>query len=282
MSSYFPKICSLLTKTEAKKSNNQDSNGKTQSIRPRSSNSSMTVVTCGYDKLYYDEDASVRPDSNIINSDGTDSGYCVIDNFRSLSFEKLASVYGLPESFSGDDQDVMTEFSFLLAQIKQICHQLDDCRGAVQFGQTDVAIGQKLKEITLFICSRYHEDQNVGDSGIAFLALLMLGNQVFSVPNEVKQQLLYQTKIGRFITLKMLTVLENPKNQADTPRLFFDQTGFIRILYGCPSADTPQRIPEMIDLLTAISEKFAAADKEWDQAANYTTIVKLANDLFSY
>ncbi|KAI8639504.1 hypothetical protein BD408DRAFT_445886 [Parasitella parasitica] len=282
MASYFSNICSLLIKSGTKESDNQDHTGKPKSIGTRSSNSSIAVVTCGCDKLYYDESASISPESNVISSDDTESNYCVIDNSRSLPFEKLALVHGLPESFSGNDQDVITEFSFLLAQTKQICHQLDDCRGAIQFGKTDVAIGQKLKELILFICSRYHEDQNVGDSGIAFLALLMLGSQVFNVPKEVNQQLLYQTKIGRFITLKMLAILENPKNQMNTPRILFDQTGFIRILYDCPGAKNPQRIPEMIVLLTAISDKFATADKEWDLVGNYATVVKLANELFTY
>lgn len=278
-SSYFSSICSLFER-KSKLSRLENKNDRPKSITTRSSCSSTAVVKCGYDELYYNTDENdTMEDPNDISSNENDSNYCIIDNFRSLPFKKLALMYNLPELFSGNDQDIISEFTFLQTQIKQICHQLDSCRGAVQFAETDVTIGQKLKDIILFIRSRYHEDENVGDSGIAFLALLLLSIQVLQTVPEVKEQLLHRTHIGRCIILNMLYVLKNPKNEINTPRLLYDQIDFMQILFDCKHL---KEMPDMIDILTEISEKFAKIDKDWFLIENYTRVVTLARDLFSY
>ncbi|KAL0138125.1 hypothetical protein V8B55DRAFT_1599678 [Mucor lusitanicus] len=252
-----------------------------QSIATRSSTSSTTVVKCGYDELYYDDDKE-EDLQDISSDDDSSSTYCVIDNVRSLPFKKLAEMHNIPESFAGSDQDIVKEFTFLLEQIKQICQQLDSSRAAVQFAEADETIGSKLKEIIQFICRRYYEDASAGDSGIAFLVLLMIGIQVLGTVPEVKEQLLHRTQVGRCIVVNMLTVLKSPKNKINTPRMLYDQSEFMQILFDCPHLKSPNEMPNMIDTLTEVASKFASVDKDWYLYKDYANVVTLATDLFSY
>ncbi|KAL9542326.1 hypothetical protein PS6_009857 [Mucor atramentarius] len=263
-SSYFPSIYSLFERKKASKKTKSDQAVRPQSITTRSSTSSTTVVKCGYDELYYDDDTE-RDLQDLSSDDDSDSTYCIIDNFRSLPFKRLAEMHNIPESFSGDDQDIISEFTFLLAQIKQICQQLDSCRGAVQFAETDETIGQKLKEIVLFTCNRYHENTSTGDS----------------VP-EVKEQLLHRTRIGRCIIVNMLVVLKDSKNKFNTPRMLYDQINFMQILFDCPHLKSPNEMPNMIDTLAEAAAKFASIDKDWYSYEDYTTVISFAKDFFSY
>lgn len=280
-SSYFPSIYSLFERKKASKKTKSDQAVRPQSITTRSSTSSTTVVKCGYDELYYDDDTE-RDLQDLSSDNDSDSTYCIIDNFRSLPFKKLAEMHNIPESFSGDDQDIISEFTFLLAQIKQICQQLDSCRGAVQFAETDETIGQKLKEIVLFTCNRYHENTSTGDSGIAFLALLLIGIQVLRTVPEVKEQLLHRTRIGRCIIVNMLVVLKDSKNKFNTPRMLYDQINFMQILFDCPHLKSPNEMPNMIDTLAEAAAKFASIDKDWYSYEDYTTVISFAKDFFSY
>ena len=282
-SSYFSSIYSLF---ERKKSSKKPRRPRDQAIRPqsiatKSSSSSTTVVKCGYDELYYDD--NIGEDLQDISSDDdSNSTYCIIDNVRSLPFKKLAEMHNIVESFSGSDQDIVKEFAFLLAQIKQICQQLDSARGAVQFAETDETIGWKLKEIIQFINTRYYEDTSTGDSGVAFLALLMVGIQVLQTVPEVKEQLLHRTRIGRCAIVNMLLVLKDPKNKINTPRMLYDRSEFMQILFDCHHLTSPSEMPNMIDILTEVTSKFASVDKDWDSIEDYADVVTLATDLFSY
>ncbi|CAO3640792.1 unnamed protein product [Mucor fragilis] len=216
-SSYFSSIYSLFErKNSSKKSRRRDQAVRPQSIATKSSTSSTTVVKCGYDELYYDDNI-VEDLQDISSDDDSNSTYCIIDNVRSLPFKKLAEMHNILGSFSGGDQDIVKEFTFLLTQIKQICQQLDSARGAVQFAEADETIGWKLKEIIQFINRRYYEDTSAGDSGVPFQALLMVGIQVLQTVPEVKEQLLHRTRIGRCIILNMLIVLKDPKTISTHP-----------------------------------------------------------------
>ncbi|KAL9539372.1 hypothetical protein MBANPS3_010296 [Mucor bainieri] len=251
-----------------------------KSVTTRSSTSSTTVVKCGYDELYYEDDKGEDLE-DISSDDGSSSTYCVIDNARSLPFKKLAEMHNMPESFSGNDQDIMTEFNFLLAQIKQICQQLDSSRAAVQFADTDEAIGCKLKEVIQFICKRYYEATPSGDSGVAFLALLMIGIQVLQTVPEVKEQLLHRTQIGRYVIMNMLILLKAPKNESETPRSLYDEIEFMQILFDCSHLTSPSEMPNMTDVLREVASKFASVDKDWCFRDDYANVVKLATNLFS-
>ncbi|OAC99771.1 hypothetical protein MUCCIDRAFT_83847 [Mucor lusitanicus CBS 277.49] len=166
-------------------------------------------------------------------------------------------MHNIPESFAGSDQDIVKEFTFLLEQIKQICQQLDSSRAAVQFAEADETIG-------------------------TFLVLLMIGIQVLGTVPEVKEQLLHRTQVGRCIVVNMLTVLKSPKNKINTPRMLYDQSEFMQILFDCPHLKSPNEMPNMIDTLTEVASKFASVDKDWYLYKDYANVVTLATDLFSY
>ncbi|GAN05072.1 hypothetical protein MAM1_0081c04541 [Mucor ambiguus] len=280
-SSYFSGIYSLFERKKASKKPRRDQAGRSQSIATRSSTSSTTVVKCGSDELYYDDDKG--EDLQDINSDDdSNSTYCIIDNVRSLPFKKLTEMHNIPQSCSGNDQDIIKEFTFLLAQIKQICRQLDSSRGAVQFAETDETIGCKLKEIIQFICRRYYQDTLAGDSSVAFLGLLMIAIQVLQTVPEVKEQLLHRTQIGRCIIVNMLNVLKTPKNKINTPRTLYDQSEFMQVLFDCPHLKSPNEMPNIIDTLTEVASKFSFVDKNWHLYKDYANVVTLTADLFSY
>ncbi|KAK4512787.1 Nucleoporin nup57 [Mucor velutinosus] len=281
-SSYFSSIYSLFERKKIPKKPRRDQAVRPQSIATRSSASSTTVVRCGYDELYYDDNDKGKDLEDTSSDDDSNSTYCIIDNARSLPFKKLAEMHNIPESFSGNDQDIIKEFTFLLAQIKQICQQLNSSREAVQFAETDETIGCKLKETIQFICRRYYESTSAGDSGVAFLALLMIGIQVLQTVPEVKEQLLHRTCIGRCIIRNMLMVLKDPKNKITTPRMLYDQSEFTQILFDCPHLKSPSEMLGMIDTLTKVTSKFASVDKDWYHYEDYANVVTLATDLFSY
>lgn len=205
-----------------------------------------------------------------------ESNYVLIDTLDSISSFQTSLMYIQQQPLIKFDHEatMLYEFKFLSDQIKKTCHQFDKLRKTIQFAETDHRIGKDLIYASQFIRHRYHHDQQLGDSWISLMGLLMVLVHTLQTEPEVQHQLLHVTRIGREIILDMNHVLKNKK---DKKYLKLSQDARQKFLSIC--LDEQQELSWFVVLQESCSQ-LAYLDSRWQYKSDYIKVVLMASDIF--
>lgn len=194
--------------------------------------------------------------------------FSLIDSLDTMPFPRLLRL--LQEQPLVTNQ-IEHEFPFIANKIKEISHCLDTERPSTQYANTSAIIGSNLVLAAKFMVQRYHDD--MGDSWLALIGLLIIGVQALETPNEVKKELLNNTKIGRVLVLDMSKVLKLMKKQNLSDRL---RLVVMRVVFDiCHQEDQT-----WLSLLKVFCRFMSDYDHQWDFKQEYDDIASMAMSSF--
>lgn len=255
--SYFSKICSLVTWKSSSSSLSSTSSSTIQQQQQDSEEDTYDDVEKDYYFVKHAIPNSVQATLTLIN--------------------KLNVVFS---------QDLLNEFQIIKDNLVVTCHQFDKYKVVDQFTNTDQKIGVELRLYIQFMTDRYAKSS----SWLALMGLLMIGIQVLKTCGEVKTQLIYQTKIGRDLILAMQENLVKRRSKRENGRLLPKQleSGISKIaLEGSASSSedidgSEEREGGRDDWFSALKNvcfQFADYDSDWVSREKYYQVVSLATQL---
>jgi hypothetical protein len=135
----------------------------------------------------------------------------VADGIYNRHYEK--NFYMKKKQIAAPSVDSIEQLKSFRAQIKNVAHSLDNLRPSDQFGRASEVANSLFQLLNSPpIISNMQQQQ----SFISLFGLIVLAQESFNCPSEVRQHLFSDVKFGRSIILEMSKVLKNFSSKSHT------------------------------------------------------------------
>ncbi|KAI8140626.1 hypothetical protein BJV82DRAFT_580983 [Fennellomyces sp. T-0311] len=169
-----------------------------------------------------------------------------------------------------EEQDVMEELKTIQEQAKKLAHRLDALRPSEQFAHA-AQVAQEFQQLVRLCVHLLHEDPLA-----ATVAIMLIVQESFAAPPEVRQHIYYQAKLGRLVVLELQSVLKY--HQGQTKRTTRHRVDYYALCVQTMPGDEEQ--DGWLEDLAQLCAKLARYDTTWEFRQEYQNVVRLAEQFY--
>ncbi|KAI9259480.1 hypothetical protein BDA99DRAFT_513364 [Phascolomyces articulosus] len=197
------------------------------------------------------------------------------------------------ENDQEEDNDVLQELKTIQEQANKLSHRLDTLRPSEQFAHA-AQVAQEFQQLIRLCVHLLHENPFA-----AILGLILIVQQSFGAPPEVRQHIYYQAKLGRLVVLELESILKYHHHGNKQQQQQYQQniSHHANYLVSCApfnnsnnyntknnsndDVDEVKNTNDWLEQLEHLCAKLARYDTTWEFRQEYQNVVQLAEQFSS-